>query len=183
MSKYAGMVAIGFISVQLLLAGCSSTDSTYTDYGKPVHDTRMVITEKGLKWDIDKTAPSFEETIADFPFEVKQIKLPFPPTSTAASPIEAPFDMIQLTYANLEMGRQLILVESNPEDDSTLNGKTGPQLKNGEKTYIQSDSHSSALSWRHDGLTYLLISNKVKNQQFVPLYSPDELVKVADTIQ
>lgn len=182
MSKYAGMIAIGFISIHLLLAGCSSKDPVYTNVGKPVNNTRMVITEKGLKWDLDPSASSFEETIEDFPFEVKQIKLPFPPTSTAASVIEAPFDMIQLTYASLDMGRQLILVESNPGDDSTPKGKAGPRLKNGEETWIQSDSHSSALTWRHEGITYLLMSNQVKDKQFVPLYAPDELVQVADTL-
>ncbi|MED5019528.1 hypothetical protein P9847_19675 [Paenibacillus chibensis] len=181
MNKHAGVLVI---LLAALLAGCSSDKQTSLDYGKPSNQTRMVITDKGYKWDIDNSATSsFDETLKKVSFEVKQIRMPFPPTHTAASMIQAPFDMIQLTYANLEMGRQIILVESNSQDKDEPKGKDGPKLKNGEPSWIQSDSNMSALYWRHDGLTFLLISNQIKNQKFVPLYSPEELVQVADTIQ
>lgn len=102
MNKHAGVLVI--LLVTALLAGCSSDKQTSLDYGKPSNQTCMVITDKGYKWDIDNSAPSFDETLKQVSFEVKQIRMPFPPSHTAASIIQAPFDMIQLTYANLEMG-------------------------------------------------------------------------------
>ncbi|MCJ8014950.1 hypothetical protein MUG84_25020 [Paenibacillus sp. KQZ6P-2] len=170
------------LSAFILLTSCSSNDKTDTGYGKPENATRMVITEDGLKWDIDKSAPSFEDTIKQVSFNVKQIKLPFPPTNTSASIIKAPFDMIQLTYASLEMGCQLILVESNSEDTSEPEGKSGPKLRDGTPTWIQSDSAMSALYWRKDGLTYLLMSQRVRDHSFVPLYNEEDLAVIADSL-
>ncbi|MDR0267131.1 hypothetical protein [Paenibacillus sp.] len=181
MYKLSGI--IGLLLCFSILAGCSSDKVTSAEYGKAVNRTHMGITSDGLKWDQDRNAPSFEDTLKQMPFKVKQIRLPFPPTQTAASIIEAPFDMIQLTYADLENGRQLILVESNSQDTSKPKGKSGPKLRNGTPTWIQSDSHTSALYWREDGLTYLLMSNQVNDKDFIPLFSPKDLALIASTIQ
>lgn len=178
--RHAGL--LGLLIALAVIAGCSSEQETKIDYGKPTNSTSMGITDEGLKWDIDKSAPSYDETIKMVPFKVKEIKSPFPPTHKAASIIKAPFDMIQLTYASLDQGRQLILVESNSQDTSEPKGKSGPKLRNGAPTWIQSDSQMSALYWKQDGLTYLLMSNQVKNKKFMPLYDEDELAIIANSI-
>ncbi|WP_213649720.1 hypothetical protein [Paenibacillus sp. J23TS9] len=178
--RHAGW--IGLIIALAVLAGCSSKQEAKIDYGKPTNSTSMGITDEGLKWDIDKSAPSYDDTIERVSFEVKEIKSPFPPTHKAASIIKAPFDMIQLTYASLDQGRQLILVESNSQDTSEPEGKSGPKLSNGAPTWIQSDSQMSALYWRQDGLTFVLMSNQVKNKKFIPLYDEDELAIIANSI-
>ncbi|MBE9917609.1 hypothetical protein G8C92_26695 [Paenibacillus donghaensis] len=174
---------MGWLLCLAIVAGCGSDQVESAEYGKELNHTSMVITSDGLKWDVDKTAPSFEDTLKQMPFEVKQIKLPFPPTHQAASVIKAPFDMIQLTYADLLYGQQIILVESNSQDDSEPKGKPGPKLQNGTPTWIQSDSQTSALYWKAEGYTYLLMSNKVKNGHFVPLFTPKELAVIASSMK
>ncbi len=117
------------------------------------------------------------------PFDVQQPQLPFIVTHKAAGIMNAPFDMIKITYANEQEGLQLILAESNATNKSSPKGTLGPNLSDGSQTWIQGDENFSGLYWRRDGHTYSLASNKIENGKFVPLYDESKLIEIANTIK
>jgi hypothetical protein len=174
----------------LLISGCDTNQNVNVETAQPTaidaqkvsNDSKLLITTEGFKWSEDKDALPFEDVIEKVPFKIKQPLIPFEVTHKAASLIDAPFDFIQLTYANDKDGYQLILAESNSKSKTKPDGKAGPQLNDGTETWVQSDQLSSALYWRKDGLTFTLISNKIEKGKFVPLYDIPKLKEIANSI-
>jgi len=167
----------------LLVSGCNENQSRTQPANPEPGGGSLVISGEGFEWSESKDALSFEEVIAKVPFRVRQPEVPFEVTHKAANIIQAPFDFIQMTYANDKLGFQLVLSESNSKDKSTPKGEAGSKLHDGSPTWIQGDSRVSGLYWRSNGMTYNLLSFKIQNGAFVSLYDHAQLVEVANTIK
>jgi hypothetical protein len=175
----------------LLTGGCKASQGTIQSPINQQSNIGFSITNEGFKWTDDKNALPFEETIKKAPFQVKQPVLPFEVTNKVAHAIKAPtkpsYDVIEMTYANAKQGLQLTLVEANSKADlkADLNPKTplGPKLQNGSQTWIGGDQNKSGLYWRYDGVNYSMISYKIDNGKFVPLYDVAKLIEIANSIK
>ncbi|MCM3040432.1 hypothetical protein M3201_12075 [Paenibacillus motobuensis] len=155
-----------------------------TDYGLSITDGVAKWSEgEGGLTSIATSDEIFQQTIHEAVFPLLLPKLPFEATHRAVSKIAAPFDLYQIVYVNEQQGIQLVLGQSNSKVTSTPEGKKGPKLDNGARTWIQGNDGFSAIYWRHDGYTYSLLSNKVDGGKFVPLYDTDKLVEIANSLQ
>jgi hypothetical protein len=165
--------------------------SVANDVNEEATNNGLSITDGVAKWSgggsglISDSASDevFQQTIHEAVFPLLQPKLPFEATHCAVSKITAPFDLYQIVYANEQQGIQLVLGQSNSKVTSTPEGKKGPKLDNGARTWIQGNDGFSAIYWRHNGYTYSLLSNKVDGGKFFPLYDTDKLVEIANSLQ
>ncbi len=180
------------VAVFLLINGCmmgKQTDAPPVPGDvnidqKPKNCAGLTIAKDGVQWDPgSENSKSFEEILLEVPFKVQLPSPPFGVTHRAAEIVPAPFDIIRLTFANVDIGEQLILSISNSKDNSKPEGEKGPKLSNGSQTWIQSNRDFSGLYWRYEGLTYALASTKVEQGAFVPLYDISDLVEIANTIK
>lgn len=178
-----------FAALLLLAGGCGTGKQNNTapnaeDIDQTPRQSAGLSIRNGVaEWDPGSDCcKSFEDTLLEVPFEVRIPKVPFQITHQAADIVPANFDLIQLTFANEELGEQLILAISNSKDKSKPEGKKGPKLNDGTQTWIQSTQNLSGLYWRSKGLTYALASNKVEDGDFLPLYDISELVQIANSI-
>jgi hypothetical protein len=183
MKKIGMMLLLAFI---LLTAGCKVSQGTIQSPINQQSNIGFSITNEGYNWTDDKNALPFEETIKKAPFQVKQPVLPFEVTNKVAHAIKATikpsYDIIEMTYGNAKQGLQLTLAEANSKADlkADLNPKTpmGPKLNNGSQTWIGGDG----LFWRYNGVNYSMISYKIDNGKFVPLYDIAKLIEIANSI-
>jgi hypothetical protein len=171
----------------LLIAGCKASQSNIQPPNNQQSNIGLTISDEGFKWNDDKNALAFEETIKKAPFQARQPEVPFEVTNKMAhsikSPTKTPYDVIEMTYANVKQGLQLTLTEANSKDDATRTGEIGPKLQNGSQTWIAGDQNTSGLYWRYNGVNYSMISFKIENGKFVPLYDNAKLVEIANTIK
>lgn len=126
---------------------------------------------------------SIEEAEAKIPFEIKQPSVPFQVTQKSARILDTngKFDAVEITYENTIEGLTMIIMMTNSKADTPPNGKKGLKLANGSQTWDQGNEHVSAIYWRHEGLTYSLISGK--NNNLEPLYDHQTLIEIANTIK
>jgi hypothetical protein len=171
----------------LLIAGCKASQSDIQPPNNQQSNTGFTISDEGFKWNDDKNALPFEETIKKAPFQLRQPEVPFEVTNKTARSIKAstkaPYDVVEMTYANAKQGLQLTLAEANSKDDVTPNGEMGPKLQNGSQTWIVGDQNKSGLYWKYNAVNYSLISFKIENGKFVPLYDNSKLAEIANTIK
>lgn len=150
----------------------------------PPNYAGLTIVNDGVEWDPgSEDGTTFDETLLEMPFEVRIPEVPFQITHQAAEVVPASFQIIRLTFANVDQGEQLMLSITNSTDKSKPEGEKGPPLDNGTPTWIQSNPHFSGLYWREDGLTYALASSKVENRDFDLLYDVSELVQIANSMK
>ncbi|MCC3375025.1 hypothetical protein [Cohnella sp. REN36] len=177
------------VALVLLISGCETNQHSNVETSQPstvdtpktFNNSALSISSEGNKWNEDKNALPFEQVIDKVSFKVKEPEVPFEVTHKAASLITDPFVVIQLTYANEKVGYQLVLAESN-SDKFKPGGKVGPHLKDGTETKVQSNQHSSVLAWRKNGMTFTLITTKIEDGEFVPLYDVSKLKEIANSI-
>lgn len=181
------VIYICLVAAFLVASGCGTgTQNTIPPTAidqSPQNYAGLSITNGVVEWNEGSDCcKSFEDTLLELPFEVRIPKVPFQITNQAAEIVPANFNLIRLTFANVEHGEQLILSISNSKDKSKPEGKKGPKLNDGTQTWIQSTQNLSGLYWRSKGLTYALASSKIEDGDFLPLYDISELVQIANSI-
>lgn len=180
-------IYICLVAAFLVTSGCETgTQNTIPPIAEnidqnPPNYAGLSITNGVVEWNQGLDS-SFEDTLLEVPFEVQIPKIPFQITNQAAEIVPANFNLIRLTFANVEHGEQLILSISNSKDKAKLKGEKGPKLNDGTQTWIQSNQNFSGLYWRNKGLTYALASSKVEDGDFLPMYDIPELVQIANSI-
>ena len=182
-------IYICLVAAFLVTSGCGTgTQNTIPPIAEnidqsPPNYAGLSITNGVVEWNQGlNCCKSFEDTLLEVPFEVQIPKVPFQITNQAAEIVPANFNLIRLTFANVEHGEQLILSISNSKDKSKPEGEKGPKLNDGTQTWIQSNQNFSGLYWRNKGLTYALASSKVEDGDFLPMYDIPELVQIANSI-
>ncbi|MBQ4899913.1 hypothetical protein KB559_13765 [Paenibacillus sp. Marseille-P2973] len=186
------IVCACLIAVFLMISGCGIgkqnevppvSEVSNVDQSPPNY-AGLTIVNDGVEWDPGlESSKSFDETLLEMPFEVRIPEVPFLITHQAAEVVPASFQILRLTFANVDQGEQLMLSITNSTDKSKPEGKKGPPLDNGTPTWIQSNPNFSGLYWREDGLTYALASSKVEDHDFYPLYDVSELVQIANSLK
>lgn len=128
---------------------------------------------------------SIEEAEAKIPFDIKQPSVPFQVTQKSAKILDAngKVDAVEITYANTAEGLTLIIMITNSKAETHPNGKKGLKLANGSQTWDQGTEQVSAIYWRHEGLTYTLISGRNNNGNLEQLYENKKLIEIANTIK
>lgn len=128
---------------------------------------------------------SVEEAQRQVPFAIVQPSVPFEATQKSAKVLDTNdrFDAVEITYANPDEGLTLVMMMTNSKADSPPNGKIGLKLANGAQTWEQGDERVNAVYWRHEGLTYTLLSLQNNNGNPQPLYSHHKLIQIANSIK
>lgn len=126
---------------------------------------------------------SLQEAKAKVPFIIKQPTVPFEVTEQSTRLLETngTYEAVEMTYANKDEDLNLILLITNSKADTPPTGKKGQKLTNGSQTWDQGNGEVSAIYWRHEGLTYALVSGK--NNNLEPLYDYGTLIEIANTVQ
>lgn len=126
---------------------------------------------------------SLQEAEAKVPFKIKQPVVPLELTEQSTRLLETnrTYEAVEITYANKEGDLNLIFLITNSKVDTPPTGKKGQKLTNGSQTWDQGNGEVSAIYWRHEGLTYTVVSGK--NNNLEPLYDYVTLLKIANTIQ
>ena len=128
---------------------------------------------------------SIEEALERIPFTIAQPSVPFEATQKSAKILDTNgrFDAVEITYANIDEGSTLVVMVTNSQADTPPNGKKGLKLANGSQTWEQGDEQVSAIYWRHEGLTYTLVSWLNNNGNQAPLYNHEKLIEIANSIK
>ncbi|MBU5674695.1 hypothetical protein [Paenibacillus brevis] len=182
------VIYICLVAAFLVASGCGTgTQNTIPPTAidqSPQNYAGLSITNGVVEWNEGSDCcKSFEDTLLEMPFEVRIPKVPFQITNQAAEIVPANFNLIRLTFANVEHGEQLILSISNSKDESKPEGKKGPKLNDGTQTWIQSNQNLSGLYWKSNGLNYALASSKAEGGDFLPLYDISELIQIANSLE
>lgn len=142
---------------------------------------------KQMTDDVELSSPavevSLQEAEARVPFKIKQPVMPFEVTEQSTRLLETngTYDAVEITYVKKDENANVILLITNSKVDTPPTGKKGQKLTNGLQTWDQGNGEVSAIYWRHEGLTYTVVSGK--NNNLEPLYDYETLLKIADTIQ
>ncbi|MGQ8875009.1 hypothetical protein [Paenibacillus sp. TSA_86.1] len=137
--------------------------------------------------DVEPSPPavevSLQEAEARVPFKIKQPVVPFEVTEQSTRILETngTYEAVEMTYANREEDLNLILLITSSKVDTPPKGKKGQKLTNGAQTWDQGNTEVSSIYWRHEGLTYAVVSGK--NNNLEPLYDYPTLLKIANTIR
>lgn len=172
----------------LLIAGCKvSQPSINQPTANQQIKSGFTVSDEGFKWNEDKNALPFEEAIKKAPFQIKEPPVPFEVTNKVAyvlkSTTKPSFDIVVMTFANADQGYQLTVgADNSKKPTSNPKAPLGPKLKNGDETWTYIDQGKSGLYWRHNGQNYSIISFKIENGKFVPLYDTSSLIEIANTI-
>ncbi|WP_019424812.1 hypothetical protein [Paenibacillus sp. OSY-SE] len=134
---------------------------------------------------IPEKALPIKDAVKQVPFTVMQPEVPFEVTDKSARVFHTQmnFDAIEISYLNTKQGLNLLLTITNSQHDTGPKGKKYRKLDNQAQTWDQANEFFSALYWRHDGLTYVLFSGKETNGTTSPLYSNEQLLEIANTIE
>jgi len=128
---------------------------------------------------------SVEEAQALVPFRIREPAVPFPVTRKFARILDtgSRFDAVEITYENSDEGFVMVLLTTNSKADTVPQGRKGEKLKNGAQTWEQITEHVVGVYWRHDGLTYTLVSMQYADGSMGKLYDYPKLLEIANSIQ